>query len=106
MATEADPIEGTWYCHLDKGQRFFVVAVDEEARTVEIQHFDGDVEEVDFATWYQMDLEVCEAPDSWSGPFDIGNPDDLGTEISDTRASDWNAPLSEFASKQENSSEE
>lgn len=106
MITEANPIEGNWYCHLDKGQRFFVVAVDKDTRTVEIQHFDGDVEELDFSTWYQMDLEVCEEPDSWSGPFDIDNPDDLGTEITDTRPSDWNSSLGEFESKKKNSSEE
>ena len=106
MPTEADPIIGTWYCHLDKGQRFFVVAVDERARTVEVQHFDGDVEEFDLSTWYQLDIEVCEAPENWSGPLDIDNVDDLGTEITDTRASDWNEPLGEFGSKEDNQSEE
>jgi len=106
MPTEADPIIGTWYCHLDKGQRFFVVAVDERARTVEVQHFDGDVEEFDLSAWYQLDIKVCEAPENWSGPLDIDNVDDLGTEITDTRASDWNEPLSEFGSKKDNQSEE
>ncbi len=106
MPTEADPIIGTWYCHLDKGQRFFVVAVDERARTVDIQNFDGDVEEFEFSAWYQLDIEVCEAPENWSGPFDIDNVDDLGTEITDTSASDWNAPLSEFESKKDDQSKE
>ena len=26
MPTDVDPIAGNWYCHLDKGQRFLVVA--------------------------------------------------------------------------------
>jgi len=106
MPTKENPITGTWYSHLDKGQRFFVVAVDEEARTVEVQHFDGDLEEFDLSTWYQLDIEACEAPANWSGSFDIGNVDDLGTEITDTRASDWNEPLSEYKSKEDNPPEE
>lgn len=106
MPTAIDPIEGSWYCHLDKGQPFFVVAVDESARTIEVQHFDGDIEEFDFATWYQSDLEVCEEPENWSGPFDIDNVDDLGTEVTDTRASDWNEPLSEYETKKDTTSEE
>lgn len=105
MPTKADPIIGTWYCHLNKGQRFFVVAVDERARTVDIQHFDGDLEEFDLTAWYQLDIEVCEAPENWSGPYDVDNVDDLGTEITDTRASDWNEPLSEFESKEDDQSE-
>ncbi len=106
MAAKLDPIMGNWYCHLDKGQRFFVAAVDEKAETVEVQHFDGDVEEFDLDTWYQLDIDVCEAPVNWSGPFDIGNVDDLGTEVSDTRPSEWNEPLSEFESKEDNQPEE
>jgi len=106
MPTEADPIIGTWYCHLDKGQRFFVVAVDEHARIVDVQHFDGELEEFDLTAWYQRDIEICEAPENWSGPLDIDNVDDLGTEITDTRASDWNEPLDEFGAKEDNPSEE
>lgn len=106
MATDIDPIVDSWYCCLDKGQRFFVVAVDENAQTVEIQHFDGDVDEIDISTWYQLEIDVCEPPENWSGPIDIDNPDDLGTEVTDTRPSDWNAPLSQFESKKNFPTEE
>ena len=30
MPTEADPILGNWYRHLDKGQKFWVVALNED----------------------------------------------------------------------------
>ena len=106
MPIKANPIIGTWYCHLDKGQRFFVVAVDERTRTVDVQHFDGDLEEFDFTAWYQLDIEVCEAPVNWSGSLDIDNVDDFGTEITDTSASDWDEPFSEFESKEDNQSKE
>ena len=106
MTAEVDPVAGNWYCHLDKGQCFFVVAVDEASRTVEVQHFDGNVDEYDLETWYQMDIDVCEAPENWSGPLDIDVVDDLGTEITDTRVSDWKSPLNEFRSKFDNSDED
>lgn len=97
MNSEADPIVGNWYQHLDKGQAFQVVYVDEEADLVEIQHFDGDVEGMDFDTWYRLDIEPIEAPENWSGPLDVSELDDLtGTEVSDTPPEDWAEPLEEI----------
>lgn len=92
--------------HLDKGQRFRVAAVDEIGKTVEVQHFDGDLEEFDLDTWYQLDIGSCEAPMNWSGPLDIGNKDDYGTEITDTRSEDWDEPLNEFQPKPDKLQEE
>jgi hypothetical protein len=97
MTTEAEPIIEEWYRHLDKGQRFVVVAIDEEAETIEIQDFDGTLEEIDFDTWYEMELEPCAAPESWAGAVDVGNADDYGTEVTDTRGHDWNSPGDELA---------
>ena len=57
MPTESAPIVGNWYRHLDKGQKFEVVAIDEDARIVETQHFDGDIEEIDLDDWYELDIE-------------------------------------------------
>ena len=53
MTTEYDPIIGNWYCHLDKGQRFRVVAIDENTETVEVQNFDGNLDEYEMEIWYQ-----------------------------------------------------
>lgn len=96
MTTEADPIVDNWYLHLDKGQRFYVTAIDDDSGTVEIQHFDGDIEEIDMDQWYEMDIEPSVEPENWSGAMDIGARDDFGTEITDTRARDWNEPLDEI----------
>jgi hypothetical protein len=96
MTTEADPILGCWYRHLDKGQEFYVVAVDEDNNTIEIQNFDGNLGEVDLQEWRQMDLETIEEPENWSGALDIAEIDDLGTEITDTLPDDWNQPASEI----------
>ena len=97
MNTEPDPIVGNWYRHLDKGQMFRVIAFDESDATIELQHFDGDIEEVSLVAWRAMDLEVSEAPEDWTGPMDDIEQDDLGysseTAMSDE---DWRKPLQEI----------
>ncbi|MDF9392366.1 MULTISPECIES: DUF6763 family protein [Methylococcus] len=107
MNSEADPIVGNWYRHLDKGQSFTVVAIDDDARTVEIQHFDGDLEEIDLDTWYLLPIELIEEPENWSGPLDVAELDDLGgTEITDTCPEDWSEPLEEIVKQEDRPVEE
>jgi len=96
MPTDIEPIAGNWYYHLDKGQRFFVVEVDEERGLVELQHFDGDVEEVSLEDWFGLELELSEEPQNWSGPIDVAEADDFGTEITDTQSGDWTEPSEDF----------
>jgi hypothetical protein len=96
MTTEADPILGCWYRHLDKGQEFCVIGVDEQNGSIEIQNFDGNLGELDLDDWRQMELETIEEPENWSGALDIAEIDDLGTEITDTLPDDWNEPASEI----------
>jgi len=95
MATEADPIVTTWYQHLDKGQKFQVVAVDENVNLIEIQYFDGDIEEIDIDDWYLMELEQIESPEDISGALDVSEIDDLGASITDTSPGDWDASAQE-----------
>jgi len=78
MINELEPVVGNWYVHVDKGVPFQVVAIDEEARTIELQHFDGDLEDCDFDTWRSMDLELGEEPEDWTGPAGDVEKDDLG----------------------------
>lgn len=101
MSTDADPIIGNWYQHLDKGQPFCVVALNEDDGTVEIQEFDGTMEEIDLDTWYTLDIETAEEPENWTGSLDVVEVDDLGTEITDTTVDDWNAPAKEFRTETE-----
>ncbi|MDX2440742.1 MAG: hypothetical protein QNK40_09345 [Desulfobacterales bacterium] len=106
MTIEGDPIIGNWYCHLDKGQRFRVVAIDENTETVAVQNFDGNLDEYEMENWYQLEIEACEAPENWSGPLDIENVNDLGTDITDTEESDWDEPLDVFEPHSEEGKEE
>jgi hypothetical protein len=95
MATEADPIVTIWYKNLDSGQKFQVVAVDDRENMVEIQYFDGDIEEIDVDDWYLMELDQIESPEDISGALDVSEIDDLGASITDTSPSDWEAPAQE-----------
>jgi len=68
------PAIGDWY-RLNGGASFEVVALDEDDGTVEIQYFDGTVEEMDVEDWEaQWDdgaLESAEAPEDWTGSVDV-----------------------------------
>jgi hypothetical protein len=94
MPTENDPIVDNWYSHLDKGQLFTVIDVSEDS--VDIQYFDGDLEEMSLSAWYDMNIELSAEPENWSGAMDIAETDDYGTEITDTKAGDWSEPAQEY----------
>lgn len=95
MALRPKPVVSQWYRHLNKGQEFQVTAVDEAERTVEIQHFDGDVEELELDEWYAMEVEPIETPEDWTGPMDDVERDDLGYTETGMRGADWTRPLRE-----------
>ena len=97
---EMDPIIGNWYQHLDKGQEFQVVAIDDELGTIEIQYFDGAIDEIDRGEWAQLLIELIEQPEDISGPIDVVEPDDLGgTNVTDTAPEDWSEPLRKDVAK-------
>ncbi len=96
MPNELDPIVGEWYKNLDDEQTFEVVAVDEDEGTVEIQYFDGEIEEIDLENWYELNLESIEPPEDWSGPFDDLERDDLGYTDMSMHPDEWSNPLDEL----------
>lgn len=74
MGTSGPPVVGEWYM-LPRGESFEVVAYDHEEETVEIQYFDGAVEELELETWLELDAEPIEPPEDWSGSVDIMRED-------------------------------
>lgn len=70
----AIPEIGGWFRCSD-GKMFEVVAVDDKDRTIEIQHFDGTVEEMDADGWRDMAAEAIDAPEDWSGSMDVESDD-------------------------------
>ena len=72
------PSVGDWY-RLNGGELLEVVAFDPGDGTVEVQYFDGTVEEFDLDDWRTQRasgaIEEAEAPEDWSGSVDV-EPED------------------------------
>jgi len=96
MPNELDPRIDQWYAHFDKGQLFYVTAIDEGQNTVEVQHFDGDIEELSLDEWRDLRIELSVEPENWAGALDIAEEDDLGTGVTDTSSGDWTEPGEDF----------
>ena len=73
------PTIGHWY-RLQGGESFEVVAFDEDDGTIELQYFDGTVEEMDIEDWHASKesgaLEEIEAPEDWTGSVDVDPEED------------------------------
>jgi hypothetical protein len=78
MGNRLPPIVGNWYSHRDKGALFQVVALDEDAGTVEIQEFDGGLDELDLEEWRALSVDSAAQPEDWGGPVDDVEPDEFG----------------------------
>ena len=92
------PIIGDWYQVLT-GEIFEVVAIDNDDRTIEIQYFDGTLEEYDRETWNTQGIIKAEAPEDWTGSFDV-DQEDYDVEAETPQNAAWSAP-SEFLDRSE-----
>jgi hypothetical protein len=95
--TEISPIIGNWYRH-ENGELFEVVALDPDDAAVEIQYFDGTIEEIDTDSWEQMEIEEAQPPDDWSGSVDVD--DEELEEPTDKPTEEFDDPL-EYLDRQE-----
>jgi len=75
-----------------------VVAVDEQAGTVEVQRFDGDIEEIELEIWRNMEIEIAEPPEDWTGPVDNVERDDTDYSATEMSGAAWNESLQEYPS--------
>lgn len=76
--TRVYPKIGKWFKRPD-GTLLEVVAVDEEDKTIEVQFFDGTIDEVDIDTWREQFLVEVSPPEDWSGSVDMDPEDYVGT---------------------------
>jgi hypothetical protein len=91
------PEIGQWYARTDKGELFRVVARDDKSRTIEIQYFDGDLDEIDAETWGMLPLERSAPPEDWTAPIDDVETDDLDYTETQMSPTDWTQPLQPIA---------
>ncbi len=94
--SKLNPTIGTWYRNLEDKRLFEIVATDEDDGTIEIQYFEGEIEELDTDTWDELTLELTAAPEDWTGPYDDLVSDDLGDTEEPKRPENWSDPLNEF----------
>ena len=76
MGRDHNPVPGQWYENLEDEETFQVLSIDEDSELIELQYEDGDVEEVDYETWQELDLDLTEEPEGWSGSDDEDDEDD------------------------------
>lgn len=87
----ANPVIGHWY-RRSNGSLFEVVAIDEQDATVDLQYFDGTIDEMDFERWSLLMIESAGAPDDWSGSVDM-DPEDFTGENNGELPAGWHDPL-------------
>jgi hypothetical protein len=89
------PEIGDWYRYTG-GELFEVVAVDDDDQTIEVQHFDGTIEEIDFDSWetqwQDRAFEAAEAPEDWSGSVDM-EPENVDQEEESKTDRQWAGAL-------------
>src|SRR5690349_1027084 len=88
------PKIGTWYQDYNYNELFKVVAKDELDGYIEIQYFSGEIEEIDFETWFELDLKRVPAPEDWTGPYEITKDDRFPTDET-IHPEDWSGVLNE-----------
>jgi hypothetical protein len=64
------PVVGQWYQRSDRPQPFQVVAVDASDETIEIEYFDGTIDEWPLSHWHNLDIEPSGAPPDATGALD------------------------------------
>lgn len=94
MAQQAQPIVGEWY-QMSSGESFEVVAYDPDDETVDIQYFDGALEELDLDSWLEMEPAGIEAPEDWSGSMDLMT-EDYGVDLERPSPHENMSPLDEL----------
>src|SRR5690606_7898423 len=56
---------------------------------IEIQLLDGEVEELDEATWNELELELVDEPDEWRGELDTMDDEDFDYDEDEDEDDDW-----------------
>ncbi len=85
------PAIGQWF-RRPNGTLFEVVAIDETGQTVEIQQFDGTIDEVEIERWPNLLLAEISPPEDISGSLDM-DPEDLGDASESEPATGYQDPL-------------
>lgn len=64
------PMVGQWYSRADRTQPFQVIATHPADQTIDIEYFDGTVDEWPLSHWHGLDIVQSGAPPDASGALD------------------------------------
>ncbi|HIJ78478.1 MAG: hypothetical protein OEY01_04730 [Desulfobulbaceae bacterium] len=93
MAKNIIPVEGNWYKSLDTGETLSVVTFDEDEGIVEVQYYDGDLDEIDIEQWEELSLKQIDQPEDFLGDDDDLDDDDAHYDMDDMDSDQWGDPL-------------
>ena len=85
------PVIGQWF-RRPNGTLFEVVAIDESALTVEIQLYDGTIDEIDIERWPALLLTEASPPEDFSGSLDM-DPEDFDSKNDSETPVGYHDPL-------------
>ncbi|MDD9892445.1 MAG: hypothetical protein OXT49_02890 [Gammaproteobacteria bacterium] len=87
MLSFTDLSVGHWFKRTD-GQAFEIVAIDAKTGAIEIQYFDGAIEEVEANMIMEDKWTAIAAPEDWSGSLDLERQD-YGVDTGELYAHEW-----------------
>jgi len=93
-----NPAVGSWYETIE-GDILEVVAMDRDEQSIEVQFYDGTVEEYDTDTWEELVARSAEAPEDWSGSLDISK-DDYGVDLDRPAGDNHHNPMDDLDTKE------
>jgi hypothetical protein len=77
------PVIGNWY-RFTEGDLFEIVALDADDGTIELQYYDGTIEEMDVEDWNShcelREIETAAAPEDWTGAVDVDGEDGANSD--------------------------
>ncbi len=92
------PEIGAWYQTPD-GTLFEVVAWDPEEEVIEVQFFDGTVEEYDLDSWGELRPSDAEPPEDWSGSLDVAG-EDYGVDLDRPAGESHHNPIDDLEAEE------
>jgi len=70
---------GSWFKTVE-GENLEVVAFDPEEGTIEVQFYDGTIEEYDLDDWKELEVKPIAPPEDWAGSYDVSK-EDYGVDL-------------------------
>ena len=82
---------GDWFRTVE-GEKLEVVAYDRDEGVIEVQFYDGTIEEYDHDDWEELEVKPTVPPEDWAGSYDVSK-DDYGVDLDKPAGDSHTNPL-------------